>query len=140
MSVEVDYFSTSERRGEKCIGSHSVASGNWMPVKFLGKGSRIAVICSLNKDKGSIIITDPNGKLGATRYAAPEDNEGEEVDISSNPEASMGTYVEIAGEQMLSIYTENKKSLSEVLIYLDLDENHDQEVSPEDFVGPITAS
>ena len=110
MRVEAECYLVKRRTEDILMRTHSVSSGSWESVDFLGKRTKIALFCSLDKDKGSVLIKDPKKQIQVFRYEGPDDPEGQRMNTDLP--------IEIMGEQEVSIVTKRGKPIKEVLIFL----------------------
>lgn len=126
MRVEANCSSISKAKGELILQKYSVPPGNWESIDFLGEGIKIAVFCSVDNEKGSVIIKDPKKKLGVFRFENQDDQKGKEMNADLR--------IEIVGEQEVSIAPkEIEEPGKEVFIFLSPD-NQDQEDNLQDIL------
>lgn len=123
MNVEAKCLVFRRTKGEKVLKSHVVSPGNYKKIDFLGKVG-VTVYCSLERKMGGVSIKDLNGKVKVYRYR----NRNEPTGVEMNPDS----FIEIAGEQQLSIVLNKRKPEKEILIFL-APEDTDKKESPKIF-------
>jgi hypothetical protein len=121
-------------KSEKLLELHVIPSDGWKKIDFLGRNIEVSIFYGFEGEKGSILIRDPKNTVDVRKFENLNDEEGQEVDISSK--------IEIEKEQEVTVTTENEKSGKQIRIFLtpDEQENIPQEDFGEPSDPPLTAS
>ena len=118
--VEVDCY--RRRKRNILVDSEILNSGEFKNIGFLGS-ARISVFGpGENRRSGKVIISGKDNGINVVRYKDEKDMDGEAVDIKRP--------IEVSGDEELSIFTNKRKLVKEVLVFLNPD-NDDQDRNPQ---------
>jgi hypothetical protein len=131
MRVEVEFYEKGEK--DRLIRKSSLPSGDSEFIKLCNGNARIAVFCSLDSKKGSVIINDPEKKIDVLKFKDKKDRKGEKMDINS--------LINIEKKQKLSITNGGENpSLMKISVYLSPDNSPQKNFAENPFDPPLTAA
>lgn len=109
MVIEVDCCRPKKIFEDKIVHSSILAPGDWIGVTLLEGKIRMAIVNSVDGDKGSILISGKTEKIRAFVYEDGYDEEGRRVDPTKP--------IAVRGRQIASIETKKCKPNRSIIVY-----------------------
>lgn len=121
MRIEAECVLFGSFSANDFLKTHVITPSNWKSLDFLGHETKVVIFCSQDGQRGSVLVNDPGEEIKAVKFENAGDSESKVIDPNSG--------MDVMGNQQLLIFTRDKKSVKQIIISLNSDNNQKEDGS-----------